>query len=350
MYRDSFTEPGWVRALRWLAASFPVGRFFGVRVRMLWIAAILLPLILLRNVEGLPFVEGLTYIALTMLALFTVIWTHEMGHIVAGRRYGIQTPLITLSPMGGVAHMSAGAPSPRKEMIIALAGPAVHLIWLVPVVPLALLLEYGDLRPGTWLTDPGVDLVDTLLYINLALLAFNLLPFFPMDGGRVLRGFLATKMHPNAATMRATKIGMVGGWLFIVVGIAGVFGIIFSENLWGWILVAIGVSNLMACKQERVAAQYSAGPYATSEPRQPWESDPDAWKSAAAEPDEDTGRRAEKRAAKEARRLEREAEAREALDAEVDRVLDRVNEVGLDGLTAKERKILDRAAKRRRGE
>jgi Zn-dependent protease len=345
MYRDSFTEPGWMRALRWLSASFPIGRLFGVRVRIYWIAIILLPLILLRNVEGLPFAEGLSYIVLTVAALFIVIWTHEMGHIVAGRRYGVHTPLITLSPMGGVAHMAAGAPTPKAEIVIALAGPAVHLLWLAVALPLWFAFSYGDLGPETWLYDPGYGLIETLVYLNVALMVFNLLPFFPMDGGRVLRGVLAGKMHPNLATMRVTKIGMIGGWVFIVVGIAAWA---IRDDLWGVILVAIGISNLLACKQERVAAQYSAGPYATSEPRKPWESDADGWKQAAA--GEEDGRAAERRAQREAKRLEREQEAERAFAAEVDRVLDRVNDVGLDGLSAKERKILDKASKRKRGE
>lgn len=346
MYRDSFTEPGWMRALRWLSVSFPVGRCFGVRVRVYWIAVILLPLILLRNVEGLPFVEGLSYILLTVGALFTVIWTHEMGHIVAGRHYGVQTPLITLSPMGGVAHMSAGAPNPKAEIVIALAGPAVHLLWLAVVLPLWFLFDYGDLGPETWLYDPGYGLVETLVYLNIALLVFNLLPFFPMDGGRVLRGVLAGRMHPNQATMRVTKIGMIGGWVFIVGGIATW---VLRDDLWGVILVAIGISNLMACKQERAVAQYSAGPYASSEPRQPWESDPDSWKQGADDAAESV-RKSEKRAGRDAKRREREAETERAFAAEVDRVLDRVNEVGMSGLSAKERKILDKASKRRRGE
>jgi len=343
MYRDSFTQPGWMRALRWLSASFPVGRCFGVHVRVYYLAVVILPLILLKNVEGWPFVEGLTYIALTTSALFTVIWTHEMGHIVAGRRYGIPTPLITLSPMGGVAHMSAGAPSPEKEIVIALAGPAVHVLWLLVVFPLSLLLTYGDLRPGSWGHDPGIGLVETLLYINVALLAFNLLPLFPMDGGRALRGFLARRMHPNEATMRVTRIGMVGGWVLITAGIAAW---ILRDDLYGPILVAIGISNLMACKQERVAAQYSAGPYATSAPRQPWESDPDGWKTGA--DDAGPSRSEARRAGREAKRQEREAAEQRALDAEVDRILDRLNEVGMEGLSAKERKILEKASRRRR--
>jgi len=348
MYRDSFSEPRWMGLLRWLSASFPLGRFFRVRVRVYWLALLIMPLIFLRQVEGLPFVQATTYIVLTTLALYVVIWSHEMGHITAGRRYGIETPLITLSPLGGLAHMNAGAPSPAKEIVISLAGPAVHLIWLAIVFPLSLFLTSGTFAPQDWLYDPLVETIKTLVYLNAALLVFNLLPLFPMDGGRCLRALFARRMHPNRATLKATRIGSIGGWLFIV---GGIVGYVVSDNLWGPILVAIGISNLLACKQERLAAQYTAGPYMTSTPLQPWQSDPEAWKQGDdSEASPRDLRKAEKAAAKEAARRETTAAQERAQDGDVDRVLDRLNEVGLEGLTAKERGILERASKRRRGE
>ncbi len=347
MYRDSFSEPRWMGLLRLLSASFPVGRLFRVRVRVYWLALIIMPLILLRQARGFPFAEGAAYIALTTLVLYVVIWSHEMGHIAAGRRYGIVTPLITLSPLGGLAHMSAGAPSPAKEIVISLAGPAVHLVWLAIVFPLSLFVTWGDFAPGRWFYDPVAGTLDTLLYLNVALLAFNLLPFFPMDGGRCLRALLARRMHPNRATLRATRVGTIGGWIFIVVGIVAYF---VSDDLWGPILVAIGISNLLACKRERMVAQYTPGPYMTSEPLQPWQTDPEAWKAGDDdEPSPRARRRAANAAAKEAVRRERAAARQRVLDDEVDRVLDRLNEVGLDGLTPKERAILERASKRRGG-
>ncbi len=345
MYRDSFSEPGWMRFVRWLSASFRLGRFFRVEVRIFWVALVVMPLVLMRSAGDLAFAPAATYIALTTLALYLIIYVHEMGHIVAGRRYGIQTPLITLGPLGGVAHMGSGAPTPNKEIVIALAGPVTHLIWLVPVVPLWLLLDYGQFAPSGWHFDPVYQLVDTLFYLNVALLIFNLLPCFPMDGGRALRGLLAKRMHPNRATLIAVKIGTVAGFAFLIVGI-GMW--IVRDDLYGPILAMIGVANIMACKQEKLAALHGPGPYMTADVRQPWEGDSEAWKHGASEEDAKPGLLARRRAAKaEARRAADEA-ANASLDADVDRILDRLNDVGLDGLSAKERKILQRASKRRR--
>jgi Zn-dependent protease len=345
MYRDGYEETGLQRFARAISKSFRLGRFFDVEVRVFWLALVVMPLILLRNVEGLPFVEGLTYIALTTGALFLVIWTHEMGHILAGRRYGIRTPLITLSPLGGLAHMSSGAPSPRKEMVVALAGPATHLLWLVPVLPLYLLLDYGALRPASWWTDPGVGLVHTLLWLNGALLVFNLLPFFPMDGGRVFRAFLAQKHHPNRATLTAVRVGTIGGWVFIV---AGIVLWITSDDLYGPVLAAIGIANLMACKQEKIAALHGPGPYMQADVLQPWQVDPEAWKTTGGAPSGGSAKRSERAERKRQKKREQEAADAAALEAELDRVLDRVSTVGLDGLTRKERAILARASERRR--
>ena len=347
MYRDSFSEPGWMRFLRIFSASFRLGHFFRVEVRVFWLALIVMPIILLRSVEGLPFIEGATRIASITLSIYVVIWTHEMGHIWAGRRYGVETPLITLSPLGGLAHMSSTAPDPKKEIIISLAGPAVHLLWLAVFFPLSLIFDYGTFAPDGWQIDPVMSFVDTMVYINLWLTAFNLLPFFPLDGGHVFRAILAQRMHPNRASMIAAKVGTIGGITFIAVGI--VLWITPPEDLWGIILILIGISGLQACKRERMAAQHSAGPYMTSDPLQPWQTDADAWKQGADDAAESV-RKSEKRAERDAKRREREAEAERAFSAEVDRVLDRVNEVGMSGLSAKERKILDKASKRRRGE
>lgn len=347
MYRDSFTETPWMRFLRRLSASFRLGRFFQVEVRVYWLALVLTPLILARGARGLPLGEGALHVALITLALFVVIWTHEMSHIVAGRRYGIRTPLITLSPLGGLAHMSAPPPNPRAEVVVAVAGPAVHLLWLVPFLPLSLLLDYGDAAPAGWSSDPLYLLVDALVLLNVWLMLFNLLPFFPMDGGRVLRALLARKLHPNRATVIAARIGMAGGIAFLAIGI-GMW--LLREDLWGPILAVIGLSNLVTCKREIAVAAYTAGPYMESRPMAPWESDPDAWKQGgggdvASRP----GPIARWRAHRAARRREREAASHAAFEKEVDRILARVSEVGLEGLTAKERAVLKKASERRRG-
>jgi len=348
-YRDSFSETGWTRFVRALSASFRLGRFFQVEVRVFWLTLVVMPLILARTVEGLPVVYALAWIAAVTLLLYFTIWTHEMAHILAGRRYGIRTPLITLSPLGGLAHLSANAPSPGKEAIISAAGPAVHLLWLALLYPLSLLMPEATYESlSYWLL---VRLVETFITLNLWMMVFNLLPFFPMDGGRILRALMARRMHANRASIIAARIGMGGAVAFMVLGV--VLWIVDGENLWGIILVCIGIANLGACRRESMTARHSAGPYGGSDVLADWQSDPEAWKaggetSGEGDAEQRPGFLARHRAKQGERRQAQAEQADEALDAEVDRMLARVSEVGMDGLSAAERKILEKASKRRR--
>jgi len=346
MYRDGYGETGWMRFLRILTANFRLGRFFGVELRVFWLTLIVLPLILLFEFADWP-ISALEVITLTVLVtvpLYFVVWTHEMGHILAARRYGIWTPLITLSPVGGLAHLSSGAPRPKDDIVISLAGPAVHLLWLAVFWPLSFLVDPFTLLPSGWLVSPVWFAVDFLVDMNLWLLAFNLLPFFPMDGGRVFRAFLATRMHPNKATLIAVRVGQVGA---VAIGLTG----LFLGEMRGAILLAIGLTNFFACRRELMAARHGMGPYMGVDQRQAWESDPEGWKQGgvatgrSAEPGFFARRKAKREAADRARKQGDAAR----LEEEMDRVLARVSEVGVSGLTRAERKILDRASKARRG-
>lgn len=340
-YRDFNASP-LQNLLIWLSRSFRVGRFFGVEVRMFWLAAVLMPLLFLswfRPVAGTP-LELLVLVAFSFGSLFVIVWSHEMGHILWGRRYGIQTPLITLSPMGGVAHMAARATGPRSEALVALAGPAVHLLWLAVCWPLHWLLPYGSVSIEGWRTDPVWLGLEILVSTNLAMLVFNLLPLFPMDGGRVLRALLSLRLHPNRATLIATAIGIVGGGLLILAG--------FTREGWsGSILVFIGLSNIAACLEERRVARHSFIYGVGGEQREAWQSDPEAWRRGE-DPFAHVGSDKPQRAAA-GKKQQRAAETDADLDRQVDEVLERVHEVGLSGLTSRERKVLERASRRRRG-
>src|SRR5690606_32970410 len=145
----------------------------------------------------MPF-EGIARLSMALLVsalLFVVIWTHEMCHILAGWRYRIRTDLITLSPLGGVAHMNSPASTPRGELLVSLAGPAVHLAWLGVLWPLSLLLPESSLGDGA--ARAALFVLWYLVTVNQVLLVFNLVPFFPLDGGRCLRALLAMRVHPN---------------------------------------------------------------------------------------------------------------------------------------------------------
>lgn len=145
-----------------------------------------------------------------LLGVFGSVLLHEFGHALTARRYGIRTRRIVLWPMGGVAQLEENPRTPKQELVIALAGPAVNFaiaaaLWVV--VNLVGLPAYG--------------LLASLTLANLTLGAFNLVPAFPMDGGRVLRAFLATRIGGRRATEIAVKIGKAAAAAFMVAGLFG---------------------------------------------------------------------------------------------------------------------------------
>lgn len=331
------------RLLAVLMRTFAVGTFFGVHVRMYWTAAILMPLLFLRWVPAATFGERLLYTAIEFFGLFTIVWTHEMGHILAGERHGIRTDLITLSPLGGVAHMGAPAKSPREEILVSLAGPAVHLLWLAIAAPLWWLLPERLVDLDGWLLCPIQFTLWYLVTVNTGLLLFNLLPFFPLDGGRVLRALLALRVHANRATMWATSVGIAGAIVF------GVMSLV-DPGLSGSISFVLALSCLMACLNERRVAQHVR--IYEQYRRDPWEVDGDAWKHGGDPRASASERRPgwftrwrQQRAAK--RQAAAAADAAQ-LARDVDAALERVHQVGLGGLTERERQVLQRAAKQQR--
>lgn len=331
--------------VRLLQASFRLGWIRGTEVRAYWLALLVMPLILLEGTGWLPAWERWAYVLLLILLLYGVILTHEFGHVRAGRRYGIVTPLVTLSPLGGVAHMSAAAPGPKAEIRVSLMGPLTHLGWLAVFAPLS---WWVVPEPGDGWIPPGAHLdyvwlaVDVLVTLNLGLLCFNLLPCFPMDGGRVLRAALALRMHPNRATLHATTVGLLGAAAF---GAVGLVGWVSGSGLFHTVLLVIGISNALACVQERRAARFTPGPYLDGGRLAPWESDADAWKrGAAGGAGSRPSRWARWRAGRAEARARREALARQRLQVEVDRILDKVRAEGMASLTARERATLEQAS------
>jgi stage IV sporulation protein FB len=157
--------------------------------------------------------EGILYIVL----IFACVLAHEFGHIFAARRYGIRTPEVTLSPIGGVASLERIPEKPREELVVALAGPAVNV-----VIALLLFLLLGatvDFERAAQIENPGVGLLVRLAGANVFLVLFNLIPAFPMDGGRVLRAILAMRRPHAQATRIAARIGQGAAFLFALAGL-----------------------------------------------------------------------------------------------------------------------------------
>ena len=191
--------------------AFPMLNLFGIRVRVHFTFILLLVwmAVLAPNLESNAGLLGLVVVGLLMSVVL-----HELGHALTARRYGIETREIVLTPIGGVARLD-GYPRGLAELAIAAAGPLVNLA-------LAVVLFFGLVAAGLppWGAGAVVDLpsaLQWLLFGNLCLFALNLLPAFPLDGGRILRSALSFLMGQERATRIATRLGMA---LAAVLGLA----------------------------------------------------------------------------------------------------------------------------------
>ena len=142
--------------------------------------------------------------AILILMLFGSVFLHEMGHALVARRYGIGTRNITLHLLGGFASIEREPKIPMQEVAIALAGPAVNVVLFILLLPLVL---------------AGVPLALEMAAINLLMGVFNMVPAYPMDGGRVLRAFLNSRYGYQEATRLSFKVTKVFAWGFVAAGV-----------------------------------------------------------------------------------------------------------------------------------
>lgn len=174
-------------------------------------------------------IEGVIFVSL----IFVCVLLHEFGHAFAAARYGIRTPDITLLPIGGIARLERMPDRPWEEIVVAVAGPAVNLgiaavLWgfvtLTGGFPDPMLAQHG-----------GLDLPIKLIGVNIWLVLFNLIPAFPMDGGRVLRALIALRTdHAKATRIAATCgqciavafgfLGLIGNPMLILIALFVYFG------------------------------------------------------------------------------------------------------------------------------
>jgi Zn-dependent protease/CBS domain-containing protein len=193
--------------------------------------------------RGLP---GALFGVIVTLILFAIVVLHELGHSVAAQGYGVPVKEIVLLPIGGVAQLSRIPEEPVQEFVIAIAGPLVNFAIALVMGLAALIFQIGTglENPLSMLRDlSNLSLLSVFNYVfisNLFLGVFNLLPAFPMDGGRVLRALLATRLPYVRATTIAVGIGQVLAWLL------GLWGFLGG----GFFLILIAIFIYMGAGQE----------------------------------------------------------------------------------------------------
>ena len=234
--------------------SWKLGNLAGIGVHLHWTFFLLPAYVAFVALAGGGGLGAAATGVLLVCAVFGCVVLHELGHALMARRFGIGTHDITLLPIGGVARLERIPEKPSQEIAVALAGPAVNVaiaaaLWLV----LAVLGTMSVWIPAALF---GGSLLAQLLWINIALVVFNMIPAFPMDGGRVLRAALATRMP----RVRATRIAATVAQVFAVVfGVMGLFG--------NPMLILIAVFVFMAARSEAAYVEQVAGARLPAEAR-----------------------------------------------------------------------------------
>jgi Zn-dependent protease len=228
-----------------MGRSWKIGTAFGIGLYVHWTFLLAPALALINNWDrGL---EAALLMVSVVLAVFGCVLLHELGHALMARRFGIATRDITLLPIGGVARLEGMGNSPGQEIAIAVAGPAVNVaiaagLWvgmaLAGLGPSLEMIHYG--------TFAEVFLMH-LLATNIMLVVFNLIPAFPMDGGRVLRALLSFGVGRMQATEIAVKVGMVFAAVFLFGGL-----FLFGTPM----LALVGLFVLFAGQQELAMLRY----------------------------------------------------------------------------------------------
>lgn len=220
--------------------SLRLGTVLGIPIRVHFTFLILLAFFSFGEASRSGARAGLGSL-LFMLLLFSCVLLHELGHCVVARRFGVTIASITLYPFGGIAVLNEIPREPAREVLIAIAGPAVNFI-----IAAGLYLGIDFLQPSSHLelsALSGSDLLGSLFSANLSLGLFNLIPAYPLDGGRILRGILASRMPYATATQWAARVGKLFAGVLVLAGI-------YRED---WLLPILGVFLYIMANSEQQA-------------------------------------------------------------------------------------------------
>lgn len=198
-----------------MKGSVTIAKVFGIRIAIHWTFAILIGWVML---SGKTITESWWSIAF-VLTIFLCVVLHEMGHALVAKRFGIGTNEINLLPIGGIAKIDRMPEKPIQEFAISIAGPIVNLI----IAALLFFPVRNELNSGmhhALVAVNGENFVVNLFIVNISLAIFNLIPAFPMDGGRIFRALLSFKLNRVQATKIAVYLAQILAALFIIVGVS----------------------------------------------------------------------------------------------------------------------------------
>ncbi|MGF1670921.1 MAG: site-2 protease family protein [Balneolaceae bacterium] len=234
-----------------MKGSLSLGKFAGIKVKIHWSFWLIIVWIVFLDISRGNDLEGMLWNIFFILTLFVCVVFHEFGHALTARRYNIGTKQITLLPIGGVASLEEMPENPWEEFMVAIAGPAVNVVialLLYMIVPFDQFMgrEPEELQELLSM----VNAQNFLFYLfgaNVILVVFNMIPAFPMDGGRVLRALLSMKMDRVRATQAAATLGQMMAFFFFIIGL-----------LYNPILILIAIFVWFGAQGENVMIQQLA--------------------------------------------------------------------------------------------
>lgn len=231
-----------------MGKSLKIGTVSGIGLYLHWTFWLLPLLVFIGNLDGGSVGLPVYWVTLTF-GVFGCVLLHELGHALMARHFGIRTRDITLYPIGGVARLERLSDNPWEEFCIALAGPAVNLV-IAAALFFGLAVSGGPLLPfGPGFTLGFSHFLPHLMWANAILVAFNMLPAFPMDGGRVLRAVLAAYYGQLQATEIAAFLAIP---LAVLIGVGGLF-VLHSP-----LSVFVAFFVFLASRQELAMVRYKA--------------------------------------------------------------------------------------------
>lgn len=229
--------------------SFYVGRIAGIKIRVHGMLIILLALIAFTALIGEGPIAAITFLAI-MGMVFGLGLLHEVGHSLMAARHGVKVLDITLWPLGGMARLAEIPEDPATEIKISIAGPAVNFGIALALLGLLAVTDPQSIR----LSLLSTDIWSFFLTINLIMGTFNLLPAFPMDGGRILRAILARRYDYVTATETAARVGR---WVAVALGLTG---LVVLGNPWLILIsVFIYVAGAAEARQVRMRHAFARG-------------------------------------------------------------------------------------------